>query len=59
VIGWCLSRSLEADMAPTALQRVLHARAPVPGWLHPSDRGVPYACRDHIDHLKRQAPGLR
>jgi len=30
VIGGCLSRSLEADVALTALQRALTSRAPVP-----------------------------
>jgi len=57
VVGWCLSRSLDADVALTALQRALHARAPAPGWIHHSDRGVQYACRDYVDRL--QAAGAR
>ncbi len=44
VVGWAVSTSLTADVATTALQRALAVRAPAPGLLHHSDRGVHYAC---------------
>ncbi len=52
VIGWCLSRSLEAGIALTALERALKARLPEAGWIHHSDQGVQYACRDYVEHLE-------
>ncbi len=42
--GWAVSASLTADVATTAMQRALAVRAPAPGLLHHSDRGVHYAC---------------
>ncbi len=44
VVGWELSRSLQATLAITALERAYEARRPAPGWIHHSDQGVQYAC---------------
>lgn len=47
VIGWALERTLEARLVVSALQMALAQRAPAPGLVHHSDRGVQYACREY------------
>ena len=44
VVGWALGRSLEAELALTALRMAIAERRPHPGLVHHSDRGVQYAC---------------
>jgi len=39
VIGWALGRTLEAELAVTALRMALVERQPPPGLVHHSDRG--------------------
>lgn len=51
VVGWALGRSLEAELALTALRMALAARRPTPGLVHHSDRGVQYACAAYITLL--------
>jgi len=53
VIGWALGRSLEAELAVTALRMALTERQPGPGLVHHSDRGVQYASRDYTEILKQ------
>lgn len=57
VVGWSLSRSLEAAGALAALERALAQRQPATGWVHHSDRGVQYACHEYVQRLK--AAGAR
>jgi hypothetical protein len=45
VIGWALGRTLEAQLATTALGMALMARNPASGLVHHSDRGVQYASQ--------------
>jgi len=52
VIGWALGRTLEAELALTALRMAVIERKPAPGLVHHSDRGVQYACGDYTDFLK-------
>jgi transposase InsO family protein len=52
VVGWHLSESLEAAGALTALEMALAGRRPAAGWIHHSDRGVQYACREYVQRLK-------
>ena len=52
ILGWDLSESLEAKGALTALGMALARREPPEGWIHHSDRGVQYACRDYVARLK-------
>jgi putative transposase len=52
VVGWSLSRRIDADLAVAALQRALDGRQPRAGWIHHSDRGVQYACRDYVGRLE-------
>ena len=53
VIGWALGRTLEAQLAVTALRMALMERQPAPGLVHHSDRGVQYASQDYTEMLKQ------
>jgi transposase InsO family protein len=53
VVGWDLSESLEASGALAALEMALASRQPSAGWIHHSDRGVQYACRDYVRRLQQ------
>jgi putative transposase len=53
VIGWALGRTLEAELAVSALRMALEARKPSPGLVHHSDRGVQYASHDYTELLKQ------
>jgi len=57
VVGWALADHLEASLALEALDRALTARAPQPGLIHHSDRGVQYACAEYRERL--EAHGVR
>jgi putative transposase len=52
VIGWALDRSLQDELALSALRRALSQRIPARGLVHHSDRGVQYASKDYTDLLK-------
>jgi transposase InsO family protein len=52
VVGWSLSRSLEAGFVISALEQALSSRQPPPGWIHHSDRGVQYACGDYVARVQ-------
>jgi putative transposase len=53
VIGWALGRTLEAQLAVSALRMALVQRRPAPGLVHHSDRGVQYASQDYTEMLKQ------
>ena len=53
VVGWALGRTLEAELALTALRMALAQRRPGPGLVHHSDRGVQYACSDYRELLSQ------
>ncbi|MGA8025641.1 MAG: IS3 family transposase [Bryobacteraceae bacterium] len=55
VIGWALGRTLEAELALSALRMALTQRQPAPGLVHHSDRGVQYASLVYTDLLKGRA----
>lgn len=57
VVGWHLARTLEAAVALAALEQALQERRPPTDWIHHSDRGVQYACRDYVERLR--AAGAR
>jgi putative transposase len=57
VVGWDLSRSLEAAGCVRALRGALESRKPPPGFVHHSDQGVQYACGDYVSVL--EAAGAR
>jgi putative transposase len=52
VIGWALGRTLEAELAASALRMALLARRPAPGLVHHSDRGIQYVSHDYTGLLK-------
>lgn len=43
VVGWAMGTSMETSLVTEALKRAWQHRAPSPGLLHHSDRGVQYA----------------
>jgi len=57
VVGWALSRSLEAELTVSALWAALADRCPPAGLIHHSDRGVQYACDEYVRVLTEA--GLR
>jgi transposase InsO family protein len=58
VIGWALGRTLEAELAVTALRMALIERQPTPGLVHHSDRGVQYASAAYTEMLKQQQAAI-
>jgi len=57
VIGWSVSKRIDAQLTLRALRHALEARQPPPGCIHHSDQGVQYACGDYVALL--QARELR
>lgn len=51
VVGWELSEEIDARLTLRALDKALEERQPPEGFIHHSDRGVQYACRDYVDRL--------
>jgi len=49
IIGWAISRSLEAELACAALRMAIEDRKPPKGCIHHSDRGVQYASQVYVD----------
>ena len=47
VVGWAVSRNLDAGIAVEALRRALAVRPAPAGMVHHSDRGVHYACTEY------------
>jgi transposase InsO family protein len=52
VIGWAISKRIDAELCLAALKTALETRKPPPGCIHHSDRGVQYACREYIALLE-------
>ena len=53
VVGWALSRRIDADLALAALEAAIAGRAPPPGCVHHSDRGSPYASGPDRKELEK------
>lgn len=51
VIGWALSRRIDAELTRAALRMALSARQLAAGLVHHSDRGVQYAAADYVSEL--------
>ena len=51
VVGWALSRHIDAALTREALTRAIRQRHVAPGLVHHSDRGVQYACDEYITLL--------
>jgi len=52
VVGWALSRHIDAALTCAALKAALAERNPPRGCIHHSDRGVQYAANDYIEILE-------
>ena len=52
VIGWAISKRIDAELCLAALKAALEARQPPAGCIHHSDRGVQYACREYITMIE-------
>ena len=50
-VGWQLSTMIDSQLALDALNRALACRSVQPGWIHHSDRGVPYASHAYVERL--------
>ena len=53
VVGWATSATNDRALALEALGQALRARRPVPGLVHHSDRGSPYASEDYRSALSQ------
>ena len=53
VVGWATSATNDRALALEALGQALRARRPVPGLVHHSDRGSPYASADYRSALSQ------
>lgn len=54
VIGWQISKKIDAKLTLDALKMALERRNPPPGVIHHSDRGVQYLCDDYTALLKEK-----
>ena len=52
VIGWNISKRIDAELALGALLMAINQRKPKPGCIHHSDRGVQYLCEKYVALLK-------
>jgi len=53
VVGWAMSRRIDAQLCLDALQMALLARNPPPGLIHHSDRGSQYASHEYRRLLEK------
>ena len=53
VVGWALSRHIDAQLTLAALQMALRDRKIEPGVIHHTDRGVQYACQEYVEELNK------
>jgi transposase InsO family protein len=52
IVGWSMAGHLRAELASAALEMAVKARAPSPGLIHHSDRGVQYCCGEYRAELE-------
>lgn len=52
VIGWNISKRIDADLALGALTMAIAKRKPKAGCIHHSDRGVQYLCEKYVALLE-------
>lgn len=52
VIGWAISKRMDASLVLDALQMAIKRRNPPRGVIHHSDRGVQYLCERYVALLK-------
>lgn len=52
VVGWSVSKNIDAALVLAALGNALESRRPGEGWIHHSDQGVQYACRGYVEAVE-------
>ena len=52
MIGWAISKRIDAELCVAALKSALGKRQPPAGCIHHSDRGVQYACHESVAMLE-------
>lgn len=52
VVGWSVSKNIDAALVLSALKGALESRRPPEGWIHHSDQGVQYACRGYVEAVQ-------
>jgi putative transposase len=52
VVGWAISKHIDAELALSALRQAIQTRQPPVGCVHHSDRGVQYLSHVYVDLLK-------
>ena len=52
VIGWAISKRIDAELCLAALKIALDTRQPPSECIHHSDRGVQYACHEYVAMLE-------
>ncbi len=50
VIGWAISKHIDAELALAALRQAIETRKPAPGCVHHSDRGVQLRLKGSSQH---------
>jgi len=53
VVGWAISKNIDAALALSALQMAIQRRKPKGGCIHHSDRGVQYLCKKYVEVLEK------
>ena len=53
VVGWALSKNIDADLAVCALDMAIEQRKPPKGCIHHSDRGVQYLGKKYVEVLNK------
>lgn len=48
IVGWSMSKRIDAKLTLAALRQALATRTVQPDWIHHSDRGSQYLCDEHI-----------
>jgi transposase InsO family protein len=51
VVGWAISKRINAELAVNALNMAIKNRKPSPGCIHHSDQGVQYCSKEYIEIL--------
>lgn len=52
VVGWSVSKNIDASLVLSALKVALDSRRPREGWIHHSNQGVQYACRGYVQAME-------
>jgi putative transposase len=52
IIGWAISKRINAELVVAALKMAIETREPDVGCIHHSDQGVQYACGEYVELLE-------